>query len=253
MDVADDLYGNGHFFDAFHAYKALAEDGSAKAQEKVGMMYRDAQGVEQDFREALQWFEKAAAQDDTQAMISVGFLYGNGQGVPRNYSEEMKWIRRAAEANDPAGQYDLGVMIMEGRQTPGFERESASWIDKAAQQGYPPAFMKMGLLYARGGGVPRDKHAAYYCLYLSSLLGQKPGRDLVDVRRGLSKDQIFEIQKEAKEWMSQYGPPEAKESAEDVQTSTASANISVSAPISAKSTPPAPVTSLDPTARPAGY
>jgi TPR repeat protein len=46
----------------FEETKASAEAGDADAQYTLGELYRNGQGVEQDFKEALKWYQKAADQ-----------------------------------------------------------------------------------------------------------------------------------------------------------------------------------------------
>jgi TPR repeat protein len=237
--------------------KERAEQGEAYAQNQLGIMNRDGLGVEQDFEEAMRWFQKAADQHDASAFINIGFMYGNGQGVARDYDEEMRWIRKAADAGDPVGQYDLGVMISEARRTKDCDEEATPWIQKAAQQGHPPALRELGLRYVKGRGIPRDDHAAYYCLYLSSLLGEKPGLALLSAQRRLTKEEVFKIQGEARDWVGKNVPQE--ESSGDVHGSTGTPHISAAAssgvqPSTASAqtviAPPGPI---DPTARPSGY
>ena len=59
-------------------------------------MYETGQGVEQDYRRAAQWYEKAAAQGHAQAQYQLGSLYREGLGVEENDEEAEKWWQRAA-------------------------------------------------------------------------------------------------------------------------------------------------------------
>ena len=241
IHVADDLYQKGNFFDALQAYKSLAEEGDPEAQNKAGMMYRDAQGTERNYASALNWFREAASRNYPSAFINLAFMYGRGLGVPVDYAEEMSWIRKAAEAGDPTGEYDLGVMISESRQAGDYEAQSVSWIQKAARQGYPPALRDLGVRYVEGRGIPRDDHAAYYCLSLAKALGEDPGPDLLAASRRLTRDQVFSVHKEVKDWLRQNAPPK------EPQDEASSPDAGTQAVHPARSAP------HDPTARPEGY
>jgi TPR repeat protein len=46
-------------------------------------MYANGKGVEQDFKEAIKWFQKAADQGFAEAQYNLGFMYDKGQGVER--------------------------------------------------------------------------------------------------------------------------------------------------------------------------
>ena len=47
---------------AFESYRKAAEQGLAKAQSNLGLMYLNGQGVIQDDKQAVYWFRKAAKQ-----------------------------------------------------------------------------------------------------------------------------------------------------------------------------------------------
>jgi len=45
-------------------------------------MYLNGRGIAHDFVVAKSWFEKAAKQNDANAQNNLGLMYANGQGVP---------------------------------------------------------------------------------------------------------------------------------------------------------------------------
>ena len=42
-------------------------------------------------------YRKAAEQGDAAAQNNLGFMYINGEGVPQDYQEALKWYSLAAE------------------------------------------------------------------------------------------------------------------------------------------------------------
>ena len=64
----------------------LAEQGNAKAQFVLGLMYHIGQGVRQDYAEAVRWYRKAAEQGYAEAQYHLGGMYHNGQGVHQDYA-----------------------------------------------------------------------------------------------------------------------------------------------------------------------
>ena len=77
-------------------YRKAAEQGYARAQHNLGMMYRDGEGVPRDYAEALKWFSKAAVQGDARAQASLGIMYTIGSGVPQDYVLALMWSNLAA-------------------------------------------------------------------------------------------------------------------------------------------------------------
>ena len=62
---------------------AKAEQGEAKAQHNLGVMYRIGHGVPQDYKAALKWFRLAAEQGLAKAQGNLGQMYDEGKGACR--------------------------------------------------------------------------------------------------------------------------------------------------------------------------
>jgi tetratricopeptide (TPR) repeat protein len=87
----------GDYATALRLWRPLAEQGTADAQYKLGVMYAKGRGFPQDYAEAAKWFRLAAEQGDADAQFDLGFMYERGEGVPQDYAEAVKWWRKAAE------------------------------------------------------------------------------------------------------------------------------------------------------------
>jgi TPR repeat protein len=55
-----------------------------------------------DFAEAATWFRKSADQGNATAQDSLGVMHVNGEGVPQDYVRAYAWFN-IAETNVPAG------------------------------------------------------------------------------------------------------------------------------------------------------
>ena len=69
-----------------------AQNGDASAQFDLGMMYFNGQGVERDFKKAMQWFRKPAERGITNAQLKLGIMFDNGDGMPENNREAMAFF-----------------------------------------------------------------------------------------------------------------------------------------------------------------
>ncbi|MDP7426472.1 MAG: sel1 repeat family protein, partial [Rhodospirillales bacterium] len=58
---------SGDYATALREWKPLAEQGDADAQNNLGSMYDQGQGVLQDYKTALKWYTLAAEQGDADA------------------------------------------------------------------------------------------------------------------------------------------------------------------------------------------
>ncbi|MDR2642017.1 MAG: hypothetical protein LBC74_04410 [Planctomycetaceae bacterium] len=75
----------------------LADGGNPYAQCCRGACYLRGYGVEQDSKEAVKWYRKAAEQNYAEAQFNLGRCYYYGDGVEQDSKEAIKWWRKAAE------------------------------------------------------------------------------------------------------------------------------------------------------------
>ena len=65
-------------------WKKAADLGYELAQYNLGVVYDNGQGVDQNYKKAFEWYEKAAEQGHTEAQHNLGTVYATGQGVEKN-------------------------------------------------------------------------------------------------------------------------------------------------------------------------
>lgn len=115
FDHALKAYDRGNYNEAADEFMALAEDGHAKSQFNLGLMYFRGLGVERDSYQARVWALKSARQGYVLAQYTIGAMYSSGQGFEKDAAEAAKWFQRAAEQGDPRAQHDLAGLHGEGR------------------------------------------------------------------------------------------------------------------------------------------
>ncbi|MFZ2168120.1 MAG: tetratricopeptide repeat protein, partial [Methylococcaceae bacterium] len=50
----------------------------------------------QDYNQAVAWYRKAAEQGHAKAQFNLGVMYKKGQGVPQDYAQAYMWLNLAA-------------------------------------------------------------------------------------------------------------------------------------------------------------
>ena len=100
LQQAITAYQSGDYAQAFKLLQPLAQQGDALAQNNLGAMYENGQGVAQDYKQALAWFQKAANQGDVKAQNNLGFMYQNGFGVVQNYQQAKAWYQKVLAQPD---------------------------------------------------------------------------------------------------------------------------------------------------------
>jgi TPR repeat protein len=109
-------------------------------------MYQNAQGVEQDFAQALSWYRLAATQGNSDAQLNLGITYDQGFGVPQDLLEANKWYRLASEQGNASAQANLGVQYANGRGVSKDISLAHMWLNLAAAQGQSTAATNRDLL-----------------------------------------------------------------------------------------------------------
>ena len=138
------------------ALQRAAEQGDAKAQFNLGLIYAEGKGVSKNNAEAVRWFRQAAEQGNAEAQVKLGVAYARGIEVPKNDAEAAKWYRRAAVAGNAEAQFNLGSMYAKGDGVPEDDAEAVRWFRQAAEQGDVRAQSALGEMYVAGEGVPVD-------------------------------------------------------------------------------------------------
>lgn len=90
-----------------------AEQGDAAAQFNLGALYKNGEGVKQDYQDALKWYRKAAEQDYADAQLILGAMYYVGQGVEQNKVMAFEWWSQAARQGNEAAQKSLDMLCAE--------------------------------------------------------------------------------------------------------------------------------------------
>ncbi|MCQ0987380.1 tetratricopeptide repeat protein [Jiella marina] len=146
--------------EAFQWYNKAAEQDHAAAFNNLGTLYRDGDGVAQDYTKALEAFEKAAALGDVNAQNQMGRFYQFGWGVDTNDREAAKWYLFAAKNGNATAQYNVAWMYANGRGVEQDYETALTWYRKAAEQNDSDALNEIGRFFANGWGVKKDQSEA---------------------------------------------------------------------------------------------
>jgi TPR repeat protein len=201
--------------EAIRLYK-LAVEGNAEAQNNLGLLYENGEGVAQDYKEAVRWFKLAAEQGFAQAQDNLGSRYVDGLGVAQDYKEAVRWFKLAAEQGFAQAQDDLGFMYYRGQGVAQDYKEAIRWYKLAAEQGNAEAQNNLGVYYWK----ERDDKRAGKWLLLAKLGHNNKASDnynkLVNATRDGFENELKQIvsafrvhpvhmsNKENKEWLRKY-------------------------------------------------
>ena len=90
-------YNRGDYVPAIRLFRPLAEQGNAKAQNVLGVMYRRGQGVARNSVRAFLWLNRAAARGDA---IAKAELHEVTQTMTPDELSQAREMAQACEASD---------------------------------------------------------------------------------------------------------------------------------------------------------
>jgi hypothetical protein len=97
-DKGDAAYERGDYAAALREWRPLVEQGDAKAQYDLGLMYKHGLGVERDYGEAVKWFRLAAERGEVEAQSSLSFAYAKTRS---------RFLNERVTAGRPGGPFLL--------------------------------------------------------------------------------------------------------------------------------------------------
>ena len=116
--------------------KKAAEQGHVCAQYRLGQLYDcGSDGVPADSKQAFKWYMKAADQGLGSAQNCIGDMYNEGQGVEMNHEVAVEWFRKAAALGDSLARYNLGMAYIKGLGLEKCEKVGIALLRKSAECG----------------------------------------------------------------------------------------------------------------------
>jgi hypothetical protein len=185
---------------AIRWFTKAAEQGHAAAQLNLGAMYHEGKGVEQDYKQAIRWFTKAAEQEDAYAQFNLGQMYDEGKAVEQDYKQAIKWFTKAAEQGYAAAQFNLGLMYFDGEGVEQDYKQAIKWYSKAADQGVAGAQYMLGKTYWLGRGEIEDFVEAYKWFLLAGMNGADVSAVKELLKKEMTPAQIATAQQKAKDY-----------------------------------------------------
>jgi TPR repeat protein len=114
------------------------------------------------YKEAVSWFNKAAAKGNMEAMFNLGMIYqlGAGTEIPANEKEAVGWYQKAADKGHVNSMNNLGQLYLSEEGIQDFKL-ALQWFTKGADKGHSGCMYNVGVMYANGLGVNPQMEEAY--------------------------------------------------------------------------------------------
>ena len=213
-------------------YQQSAEAGHARGQFFIGNLTME-EGASQDDKAALEWYQKAAAQNlpeakfalvqfydtgragvgvdtiratalcleaatagSTLAMNDMGIRYQRGTGITRDDVAAIGWFSLAGQFNLAAGHINLGSCFETGRGCKQDLNIAGSHYAAASKLNHPVGQFMLGRFFEEGKGT--EKNPAHAYVLYSYAAAQNHAEAITrrdELKKKLSKEQIAEAEK----------------------------------------------------------
>lgn len=114
FDAGVEAANGGNHLEAADRWRQAAALDHADAAFRLGALYEEGRGVEQDHERAVHWYRRAAANGNESAWFNLGHMYAKGQGVAKDAAEAVRWYGKAARNDNAYAQYALGMIHFQG-------------------------------------------------------------------------------------------------------------------------------------------
>ena len=165
---------------AMNWYKKAADQKQKAAYNAIGNFYRMGQGVEANPKEALRWYQLGADAGDAQAMLNVGNCYFYGMGTDKDVAQAVQWWQQSAEGENAYAQSQMGDCYFYGLGVEQNMNQAVEYYIKAADANIANAQYRLGLLYFYGQGVDADRTHAKLLMQKARDGGMKEAQDFLD-------------------------------------------------------------------------
>lgn len=177
----------------------LARTGDVNAMTWLGKAYAD--GLDKP-AQAAPWYLKAAQKGNAEAQLRLGELYAEGEGLEQDEEQAVFWFEQAAAQDDDEAQLALGIHYQESL---GDNVTALGWFEKSAEQGNADAQYHMGLLLLGEPGVTRQPARAWMFLSLSAEENVDEAADAKEVLElGMTPEELADARDRLREWRRKH-------------------------------------------------
>jgi uncharacterized protein len=169
---------------AFDIYQQCAAQGSPKAMNALGILYREGIGTSANKDKAVTWLTKAGKNGYAQGWYNLGMIYKDAtNSIDRDYGKAYYYFNKAAIMDDDQSIYAKGFMLYKGFGCEQNYKKAAELFKLGAVMGRANSMYFLGLCFRNGYGISANIDSARYWLSKASQKGYK----MADNELGMSQ------------------------------------------------------------------
>lgn len=182
----EQLYQQKNYTAAYRLLKQAAEQGDAAAVNTIVDMLSFG-NISLSDKETLNWFQKGARQGNGRAQETLGIFYRDGRYLPKNYQQAKYWLEQSL-AHGNRCSAPLALLYFNGWGVPQNYTEAFRLYTTSLDCYDNKLYANLGYLYETGKGTQQDLQKArdYYQKVVSSPTSGSAA-DLARAREGLAR------------------------------------------------------------------
>lgn len=102
-------YKAAEYTEAHRIWSRLARTGYVLAQYNLAIMYFAGRGLDQDYAQAMEWFQRAASNNFAPALVNLAHMFRDGLGTGKNPENALAHLIAAIDALPPGTCRELAV------------------------------------------------------------------------------------------------------------------------------------------------
>lgn len=130
---------------------------------------------------------KAAKSGDAVAQLLLAEAYYKGDGIDQDYTQALYWYEKAAMSGEPKAALMAGKILFEGMNGEKDERRAVMHFKSAADKGHPEAQFIYARCLASGSGISVNAESANEWYKKSAALGYQPAKDYLSNQKFFSR------------------------------------------------------------------
>jgi len=147
------------FKNAAEYFRKAAEDGHTDAQCNLGVLYAKGLGVPKDMKDALRWLLKAAEQGHAGAKKNLSLLQEGNQGAKKGPGNNLDLLREIIEKSDENTKIKMRFISVK-MGIPWDQGEESAFIRELAEKGDLDMQSSLAEDYQFGNNVPQNYEEA---------------------------------------------------------------------------------------------
>ncbi|MGM0566528.1 MAG: protein kinase domain-containing protein [Bacteroidota bacterium] len=146
--------------EAIDAFERAGSQGNGKALYNLGVMYLNGLGMIEDKAIALDYFQKAARYGSPEARFQAGYMYANGDGAAKDNEKAIEYYEMASENGLSMAMNNLARIYTNGPESLRNYSEAFRLLQQASESEDASVLNNLANMYRHGLGTAENLEKA---------------------------------------------------------------------------------------------